>query len=223
MGGGGGGEEAYPPEDKESLMHLHHKKSSLQQVLSALLSCTTIATSFFPNLTKLAAILIVLPVTTATVERTFSSMKLIKTRLCNRMGESTLEHTMIICIEGPDRLSNETLEKVIDHYKHSKQRRISFKCYIVHLMFLRKNEPFIALNFVSGDLKFKIFWGRTRGPPASPASRAVPSPELPPPKQKFLDRTLARVRQTITDESCFNVAVSSMTKKTILTMELTKS
>ena len=103
-------------------MHLHHKKSSLQQVLSALLSSTTIAT-FSPNLAKLAAILIVLPVTTATVERTFSSMKLIKTRLRNRMGESTLEHTMRICIEGPDRLSNETQE-VIDHYKHSKQRRI---------------------------------------------------------------------------------------------------
>ena len=105
-------------------MHLHHKKSSLQQVLSALLS-TTIATSF-PNLAKLAAILIVVLVTTATVERTCSSMKLIKTQLRNRMGESTLEHTMIICIEGPDRLSNETLEKVIDHYKHSKLRRIKF-------------------------------------------------------------------------------------------------
>ena len=65
-----------------------------------------------------------LPVTTATVERTFSSMKLIKIRLRNRMGESTLEHIMIICIEGPDPLSNETLEEVIDHYKHSKQRRI---------------------------------------------------------------------------------------------------
>ena len=96
---------------------------SLQQVLSALLSSTTIANSF-PNLAKLAAILIVLPVTTATVERTFSSMKLIKTRLRNRMGGSTLEHTMIICIEGPDRLSNETLEEVRDHYKHSKQTRI---------------------------------------------------------------------------------------------------
>ena len=56
------------------------------------------------------------------VEQTFSSMKLIKTQLLNRMGESTLEHTMIICIEGPERLSNETLEEVIDHYKHSKRR-----------------------------------------------------------------------------------------------------
>ena len=121
----GSSEPDIDPEDTESewklfrrLMHLHHKKSSLQQVLSALLSSTTIATSF-PNLAKLAAILIVLPVTTATVERTFSSMKLIKTRLRNRMGESTLEHTMRICIEGPDRLSNETLEEVIDHYKYS--------------------------------------------------------------------------------------------------------
>ena len=102
-------------------MSLRHKKSSLQQVLSALLSSITIATSF-PNLAKLAAILIVLPVTTATVERTFSSMKLIKTQLCNRMGESTLEHTIIICIEGPDQLSN--LDEVIDHYKHSNQRRM---------------------------------------------------------------------------------------------------
>ena len=61
----------------------------------------------------LAAILTVLPVTTATVERTFSSMKLIKTWLRNRMGESTLKHTMRICIEDPDGLLNETLEVVI--------------------------------------------------------------------------------------------------------------
>ena len=104
------------------LMFVQHKRSSLQQVLSALLSSSIRAS--FPNLAKLAAILIVLPVTTATVERTFSRMKLIKTRLRSRMGENTLEHTMRICIEGPDRLSNETLEAVIDHYKHSKRRRI---------------------------------------------------------------------------------------------------
>lgn len=118
------------PKDTESewklfrrFMLVQHKRSSLQQVLSALLSNASIRASF-PNLAKLAAILIVLPVTTATVERTFSSMKLIKTCLRSRMGENTLEHTMRICIEGPDRLSNETLEAVIDHYKHSKQRRI---------------------------------------------------------------------------------------------------
>ena len=79
----------------------------------------------FPNPAKLAAILIVLPITTATVERTFSSMKLIKTRLRSRMGESTLEHAMRICIEGPDQLPSETLEAVIDHYKHWKKKKLA--------------------------------------------------------------------------------------------------
>ena len=54
---------------------------------------------------------------------------------------------------------------------------------------LRKNEPYNALNCIFGNLKFKIFQGRTPKPPASLVSQAVPSPELPP-KQKFLDRTL---------------------------------
>jgi len=58
-------------------------------------------------------------VTTATVERTFSSMKLIKTRLRSRMGENTLEHTMRICIEGPDQLSNDTLEAVVASFPGS--------------------------------------------------------------------------------------------------------
>ena len=111
------------PEDTESewklfrrLMFIQQKDSCLQQVLSVFLSSADIAAAF-PNLAKLAAILIVLPITTATVERTFSSMKLIKTRLRSRMGESTLEHAMRICIEGPDQLPSETLEAVIDHYK----------------------------------------------------------------------------------------------------------
>lgn len=40
-------------------------------------------------------------------------MKLTKTRLRSRMGEDTLEHTMRICIEGPDNLSNDTLEEIV--------------------------------------------------------------------------------------------------------------
>ena len=61
-----------------------------------------------PSLTcqKLATILVVIPVTIATVECSFSRIKLIKTRLRKRMGEDTLESksTMHICIEGPDSL-----------------------------------------------------------------------------------------------------------------------
>ena len=42
-----------------------------------------------------------LPVGTATVERSFSQMKLIKTRLRSRLSDSNLEHLMKISIEGP--------------------------------------------------------------------------------------------------------------------------
>ena len=83
----------------------------------------------FPNLSNLASILMALPVTTATVERTFSTMKLVKTILRSRMGEDTLD--LRICVEGPDSLSADTLDAVVDHYKSSKKRRLPllFGCF----------------------------------------------------------------------------------------------
>ena len=42
-----------------------------------------------------------LPVGTASVERSFSQMKLIKTRLRSCLSDLNLEHLMKIAIEGP--------------------------------------------------------------------------------------------------------------------------
>ena len=42
--------------------------------------------SNFPSLNTLANICLTIPVATASVERSFSQMKIIKTRLCNRIG-----------------------------------------------------------------------------------------------------------------------------------------
>ena len=106
------------------VIFIQYKNSSLQDVLTKLISNADLSAAF-PNLSKLATILEVLPVTTATVERSFSSMKLVKTRLRSRMGEDTLQHTMRICIEGPDILSNEQLDAVLDYYKGQKKRRIA--------------------------------------------------------------------------------------------------
>ena len=75
-------------------------------------------------LAKLAPVLEVMPVTTATIERTFDSMKVIKKRLCSRIGEQTLNHAMQICIERPETLSAKTLDVVLDHYKGTKKRRM---------------------------------------------------------------------------------------------------
>ena len=52
-------------------------------------------------------------------------MKLIKTRLRSRMGEETLEHAMRICIEGPEPLTDETMEEIIENYKKVKKRKIA--------------------------------------------------------------------------------------------------
>ena len=105
---------------------MRYKDSNLQQVPSTLIDSgnSDIATAF-QNLAKVAAIVNVLPVTTATVERSFSAMKLIKTRLCSRLGEDALEHTMRIYIQGPDQLSDDVLESVVDHYKCVKKRKLA--------------------------------------------------------------------------------------------------
>ena len=70
--------------------------SFLQTVLSCLTGIDDISTAF-PNLSKVAAILEVLPVTTATVERSFSSMKLIKTTIRSEMGKKPF---IMLCAYG---------------------------------------------------------------------------------------------------------------------------
>ena len=89
---------------------MRYKGSTLQQVLSTLIDSgnSDIATAF-PNLAKVAAIVNVVPVT----------------RLRSRLGADALEYTMRICIEGPEQLSDDVLESVVDHYKSLKKRKLA--------------------------------------------------------------------------------------------------
>ena len=54
-----------------------------------------------------------LPIGTASVERSFSQMKLIKTGLRNRLGELSLSRLMKIAIESPETLFDSNLEEVV--------------------------------------------------------------------------------------------------------------
>ena len=63
-----------------------------------------------PNLHKLACCCLSLPIGAASVERSFSQMKLIKTRVCNHLGELRLSHLMKIAIESPEILFDSDLE-----------------------------------------------------------------------------------------------------------------
>ena len=65
---------------------------------------------------RLLRLVITLPVSTATTERAFSAMKLIKTRLRNRMGDDYLRHYMILYIgkEIAAKISSDEIIELFD-------------------------------------------------------------------------------------------------------------
>ena len=81
-------------------------KDNLQLQLKDLASNEMMKT-MFPNLSTLATISLSIPVATASVERSFSQMKLIKTRLRSRLCDTSLSHLMKIAIESPDKLDRQ--------------------------------------------------------------------------------------------------------------------
>ena len=80
--------------------------------------------AMFSNLNKIASIGLTIPVSTASVERSFSQMKMIKTRLCNSLSDCSLSHLMRIAIEAPEVLSESDLEEIVDVWQR-KSRRVS--------------------------------------------------------------------------------------------------
>ena len=66
-------------------------------------------------------ILLSLPIGTASVERSFSQMKMIKTRLRNRLTDVTLAQLMRTAIEGSDRTSV-NFEEILEVFKQNNRR-----------------------------------------------------------------------------------------------------
>ena len=79
--------------------------------------------TLFPNLSKIGAICLSTPVTTASVERSFSQMKLIKTHLRSSLNDKSLSNLMKIALESPDELTDSHLEEVVNVWNR-KSRRI---------------------------------------------------------------------------------------------------
>lgn len=97
------------------------KEPSLQDV-KARREASGAYSGLFPEMFKLLNIILVLPVGTASVERSFSQMKQIKTRLRNRFNDANLPRLMRIAIEGPE-LSAVNFKEVLEVFKE-KNRRI---------------------------------------------------------------------------------------------------
>lgn len=96
------------------------RPSNLIDSLNALLPIR----SFYPNLNYLLGLFSVLPVTVSTAERSFSTMKLIKTTLRNSTGDERLNNLALIHINH-DIASNLDVKDVIDSFCKDK-RRIKF-------------------------------------------------------------------------------------------------
>ena len=77
--------------------------------------------TLFPNLSKVATISLSIHVATASVARSFSQMKLIKTHLRGSLNDTSLSHLMKIAIEFPAELTDSHVEEVIDWHMAQKE------------------------------------------------------------------------------------------------------
>lgn len=77
----------------------------------------------YPNVVKLINLALIIPCSTASVERGFSLMDSLCTNLWNRLSQSSLESLMRIC-KGDKELSNGDLEELVELFKNKKNRKI---------------------------------------------------------------------------------------------------
>lgn len=82
--------------------------------------------SMYPMVDRLLRLVITLPVSTATAERAFSAMKLVKNRLRSTMGDDFLRHCMIIYIKK-DIASKFSSDEIIDTFDLLGCRKGNFK------------------------------------------------------------------------------------------------
>ncbi|KAL1326644.1 hypothetical protein AAHE18_13G244600 [Arachis hypogaea] len=74
---------------------------------------------------RLIRLVLTLPVSTATIERAFSAMKIVKTRLRNKMADEFLADNLVIYIEKKLAAIFDT-NSIIDDFENRKKHRIAF-------------------------------------------------------------------------------------------------
>ena len=74
---------------------------------------------------RIVRLVLTLPVSTATIERAFSAMKVVKTNLRNKMENDFLTDSLMLYIEK-DIVSTFSLDSIVDDFEDLKERRVSF-------------------------------------------------------------------------------------------------
>ena len=106
------------------LLYGQYKSYNAQDMTSSVLASES-QCLMFPNIVKILQIYQIIPLTTATVERSFSTLKLVKTNLRSRLKDCTLDWCMRIAIEGPDSLTDDDIEAIISIWKQKNLRRLA--------------------------------------------------------------------------------------------------
>ena len=70
----------------------------------------------FPETMKLFKFAFVISLSMANVERGFSTMNLLISPLHTSLGEKNLNHMMQVCLDRPEKLSDKTVEKLINTF-----------------------------------------------------------------------------------------------------------
>ena len=70
----------------------------------------------FPETMKLFKFALLIPPSTANFERGFSTMNLLIYPLRTSLDEKNLDRMMLVCLDGPQKLSDETAEKSINTF-----------------------------------------------------------------------------------------------------------
>lgn len=104
------------------LMFDTYCQSHMKEVLKLIVADRT-TSHLYPQLRKLAAIALVLPVSTAECKRAFSTMNRVKTDLRNRLNTRNLDHLIRISINGPC-LDDYDFNKTATSWGNKRQRRI---------------------------------------------------------------------------------------------------
>ncbi|XP_073279571.1 uncharacterized protein [Primulina huaijiensis] len=74
---------------------------------------------------RVIVLVLTLPVSTATTERSFSAMNIVKTRLRSKMEDDFLSYALMIYIEK-EIARNVSIEDIIEDFENLKERRIPF-------------------------------------------------------------------------------------------------
>ncbi|KAL6508753.1 hypothetical protein OROHE_021312 [Orobanche hederae] len=108
--------------DIDVVQHADYKElTSISELCQWLVRTRREAT--FDIIYRVINILLTLPVSTATTERSFSAMNIVKTRLRNKMEDDFLNDSMVLFIkrEIGEKIS---LEEIVEDFKVAKDRRV---------------------------------------------------------------------------------------------------